>query len=64
MTPQPKHRVPWTMIVIALLVLAYPLSAGPVEWLIWNTEFDEDPLEAFYSPLMDLAGQSETFGQF
>ena len=30
MTPQPKHRVPWTMIVVTLLVLAYPLSYAPV----------------------------------
>ena len=57
----PKRSVPWAAVVV-LIVIAYPLSAGPAVWLQMRGAFGPGvvtALEAFYWPLARLADLSQ-----
>jgi hypothetical protein len=48
----------WTVMFLGLLIVAYPLSAGPLQWLSSHGKLSE-PVEeflfAFYAPIRKLA---------
>jgi hypothetical protein len=47
-------------------LVAYPLSVGPAVWVMWNFHVPEIARAGFsyiYSPLVSVAGKSETVGR-
>lgn len=40
-----------TAVVLAVLAVLYPISAGPLAWLIVHGYLRNDPFYEFYSPL-------------
>ena len=56
-TSHPKRSVPWVA-VVGLIVIAYPLSVGPMSFLDYHGYFDNWPewaiatLEFAYKPLL------------
>ena len=54
-----------TVVLVVVLVVAYPLSIGPACWLADRDmlpELADKPIEIFYSPLMWIVRDSETAG--
>jgi hypothetical protein len=48
------------ILVLAALLLVYPLSSGPAAWLASQTGFDTSAWETLYAPLL-LAGEHSKF---
>ena len=63
-------RWPWVVIVgLPVLVIAYPLSYGPISWLGVNGYIAQDStlrpvLEAIYTPLIWMALREGVFFDF
>lgn len=66
-TNEQKPRKPWTSILLLVVLVAYPLSIGPAEWLYGHGLLGPDDglvvqgLVAFYSPLNWLMEKSDFF---
>ncbi len=68
-TDETERKRPYLIpVVLALLLILYPLSIGPVVWLYHNTDFFEVfpegfmvGVERFYLPV-DYAAHTEFFG--
>ena len=61
---QPNRRVPWAMIVVAMSLIAYPLSIGPVYGLLTRGYVSAQGVATAYYPLHWLVAQSETVTRF
>ena len=63
---RPRRRATWIVTVLLCALVIYPLSAGPVNWLIGHGYIDrgpDSPIKGLHLPLKWLAENFPAFGR-